>query len=142
MSEKISGYLLILVGIGVMIFCVANVFLVFTNKIKPLEVFNLSASSSSSDSGVNINDLVAQMQKGNSGSSNQSIPMPKLDILPPEVLNQTLNMTTQFFLMSFLLGFGFKLSSLGVQLVRPINVKLRSSPQIESVQAANPLQQP
>ena len=127
MSEKISGYLLLLVGIAIMIFCVANVFLVFTNKIKPFEAFNLSSSGSSNSSGVNVNDLVAQMKKGNLEGSGQSLPLPKLDILPPEVLNQTLNMTTHFFLMSFLLGFGFKLSTLGVQLIRPINVKLKSN---------------
>ena len=68
--------------------------------------------------------MIAQIQKNNPNA--QSITQPKLDILPPEVLNQTLNMTTHFFLMSFLLGFGYKLASLGVQLIRPINVKLKS----------------
>lgn len=123
MSEKLAGYSFLLVGLGIMVFCVVNVFMVFTNKAKPFSVFNLT----STNSGINVQDLVGQMQKNNPSLQNQSLELPKLDILPPEVLNQTLNMTTHFFLMSFLLGFGYKLASLGVQLVRPISVKLKSN---------------
>lgn len=116
MNEKVSGYSLLISGLLIMVFCVVNIVMVFTNKAKPFSVFNLSSGNFGGNSiPLNIN-------------TNQSAPQPKIDILPPEVLNQTLNMTTHFFLMSFILGFGYKLSSLGIQLLRPINVKLRSSP--------------
>ena len=124
MSEKVVGYLVVGIGLVIMVICVVNVFMVFTNRIKPFQTFNLSSSGSNSP--INVNDIIAQIQKNNPNAQTQSIPAPKLDILPPEVLNQTLNMTTHFFLMSFLLGFGYKLASLGIQLVRPINVKLKS----------------
>lgn len=124
MSEKVTGYLLLVVGLAIMVISVINIFLVFTNRVKPFSVFNLASSSSSS--ALNINDIISQIQKNNPDALNQSIAPPKLDILPPEVLNQTLNMTTHFFLMSFILGFGYKLASLGVSLIRPINVKLKS----------------
>lgn len=125
MSEKVSGYLLLLIGLAIMVVSVVNMFMVFTNKAKPFSVFNISSSSS-----ININDIISELQKKNlsasPSASNQIIAPPKLDILPPEVLNQTLNISSHFFLMSFILGFGYKLASLGVQLVRPINVKLKS----------------
>ncbi len=128
MSEKVSGYSLLFIGIIVMVFCVVNIFMVFTSKAKPFSVFNLSSNNSSSNSvtSLNIEDLLNQLQTSNESKLN-SFPQPNIDILPPEVLNQSLNLTTHFFLMSFILGFGFKLASLGVQLVRPINVKLNSS---------------
>ncbi len=125
MSEKVSGYLLLVVGLTIMIVAVINIFMVFTNKTKPFSVFNISSSSS-----LNINDIISQLQKNNPtaspSASNNTIAPPKIDILPPEVLNQTLNLSTHFFLMSFILGFGYKLANLGVQLIRPINVKLKS----------------
>lgn len=124
MTEKLTGYLLLVVGLIIMVASVVNIFLVFTNKAKPFSVFNLS--SSGSGSALNINDIIAQIQKNNPNAANQTISAPKLDILPPEVLNQTLNMTTHFFLITFILGFGYKLANLGVQLIRPINVKLKS----------------
>ena len=129
MSEKVSGYSLLGVGLLIMVFCVVNIVMVFTSKAKPFSVFNIPSNSSDINAtSLNINDIVKQFQEGTS----QSIPQPKIDILPPEVLNQTLNLSTHFFLMSFILGFGYKLSSLGIQLIRPINVKLRSqSPPIQ-----------
>ncbi|MBI2028100.1 MAG: hypothetical protein HYT07_00690 [Candidatus Levybacteria bacterium] len=126
MNEKVSGYSLLLVGLLIMIFCVVNVFMVFTNKAKPFQVFN-TESNSKSESSLNINDLLKQIQSGNQNAFDQSIQQPNIDILPAEVLNQSLNLTTHFFLMSFILGFGYKLASLGTQLIRPINVKLKSN---------------
>jgi len=133
MSERVSGYSLLGIGLLIMVFCVVNIFMVFTNKAKPFSVFNIPSNSSGSNAtSLNINDLVKQFQEGSSRSSSLNLPQPKIDILPPEVLNQTLNLSTHFFLMSFILGFGYKLSSLGIQLIRPINVKLKSqSPPIQ-----------
>lgn len=105
-----------------MIFSVVNIFMVFTNKAKPFSVFSIQSNGSTSVPG--LNDLVSQLQKNNPNAS--QVQLPKMDILPPEVLNQTLNLSTHFFLMTFILGFGYKLASLGIQLIRPINVKLKS----------------
>jgi len=104
---------------------VINIFMVFTNQSTPFSVFNISSSSS-----LNINDIISSLQKNDPSASNSAFgnatTAPKLDILPPEVLNKTLNLSTHFFLMSFILGFGYKLANLGTQLIRPINVRLKS----------------
>lgn len=125
MREKVIGYSLVSIGLIIMIFCVINMVMVFSDNAKPFSIFNISSSNSA----LNIGDIVSQLQKSNPSNLSQSIPAPKIDILPPEVINQTLNLSTHFFLMTFILGFGYKLSSLGVQFVRPINVKLKSSPE-------------
>ncbi len=124
MKEKVIGYSLVGVGLIIMIFCVINVVMVFTNKAEPFPVFNTSENKSSA---FNINDIASQINSGNPNALNQALP--KFDILPPGVLDKTLNFSTHFFLMSFVLGFGYKIASLGMQFVRPINVKLRSSPE-------------
>ena len=124
MSVKVTGYSLLVVGLLIMAFCVVNMVMVFTNKTKPFSVFNIQPNGSTNTQ--SLNDLASQLQKNSSNGSQAQLP--KLDILPPEVLNQILNMTAHLFLMSFILGFGYKLASLGVGLVRPINVKLRPEP--------------
>jgi len=124
MSEKVTGYLLLVAGLAIMLFSFINMIMVFTNKAEPVSLFNISSDSSSGS--LDINNLISELQQNNSQLSNQTIPQPKIDILPPEVLNKTLNISSHFFFITFILGFGYKLSSLGVQLIRPINVKLKS----------------
>ena len=129
MSEKAIGYLLLVIGLIVMVFCVVNVLMVFTNKIKPFQIFNVREDQSKSSAGsLNLNDLVSNLQnEGSVSSLNQTLQMPNLNnILPTEVLNKSLNLTTHFFLMSFILSFGGKLAGMGIQLIRPIKVKLTS----------------
>lgn len=126
MTEKATGYSLLIIGLIIMIITVINMIMVFTNKAEPVSLFDISADSSSGS--LNVNDLISQLQQNNPQTVNQAIPQPKINILPPEVLNKTLNISTHFFFMTFILGFGYKLASLGIQLIRPINVKLKSPP--------------
>lgn len=119
------GYLLLFLGLGIMVFCVINVFMVFTNRVKPISAFNIS--SDSSESTFNVNDIISKMQKNNPNVADELTRMPKLDLIPPEALNQALNLSSHFFLMSFLLGFGYKIANLGVQMIRVIKVKLKST---------------
>ncbi len=139
MSEKIIGYTLLFLGLLIMAVSAVNIYMVFTNKTKPFEVFNIESNNDSQAGSIDVNDLIKQLQSGNSNAKNPDIPQPKIDILPPEVLNHSLNLTTHFFLMSFVVGFGYKLASLGVQLVRPIKVKLRSNIQQSGPPQTNPV---
>ncbi|MBU0569957.1 hypothetical protein KKB40_04215, partial [Patescibacteria group bacterium] len=49
------------------------------------------------------------------------------ELVKPELINQPLNLSAHLFLMSFLVNAGFKIASLGNQLLRPIRVKLKES---------------
>ncbi len=122
MSEKATGYILLASGIIIMIFSTIQIILVFTGKLEPISAFSSETEVGQAQTGIDISTLMQQLQPGagNSGSVN----MPSLQLIDPEVLNHTLNLTVHFFIMQFLLSLGFKLSSLGVQLLRPIEVKL------------------
>ena len=99
--ERIVGYVLLALGIVVMVFAAIQIVMVFTNKANPIEFFT------SEDVG---------------GSS---LPIPQL--IDPELLNNVLNMAVYFLIMNFLLGLGFKIANLGVQLVRPIKIEVRNN---------------
>jgi hypothetical protein len=141
MSEKISGYSLLFLGIGIMFFCAINIFMVFTNKTEPFSYFNIS-SNGSQENPLDIGNLMKQIQGGNQDTLNTSITFPKTELIPSESLNQMLNLSAQFFLMTFILGFGYKLANLGVQLVRPVKVNLKSAPEIPPVIPPSQPQQP
>ena len=122
MSERVSGYLLLIGGIALITFAVVNVYFVFTDQMKPFPLFDfpsigidlssateISLSQELQDSGVTIGDAENQTQ----------------ELLPGEVLSQTSNIIAHLILMGFLVNAGYKLASLGTQLLRPIVVKVK-----------------
>lgn len=111
MSEKILGYLLLVVGVLIIVYAALNVYGVFTKKAKPFDVFNLPGIS------LDLGGLVGnQLPTGPA----------KSELITPEILNQPLNLAAHLFLMGFIANIGFKIASLGVMLVRPIKVKLKA----------------
>lgn len=126
MSERIVGYCLLFGGILIMVFSVIEIYLLFTNQIKPFPLFSSSGAS------INISSLL-QKELGNNlpknalGTLNQSQQnAPKIDLFSSDIINQSLNLTSEFFLMTFLTSFGYRLSMLGITLIRPIVVKLKT----------------
>lgn len=120
MNEKVTGYILLIVGIAIMLFSVINIYLIFSKELTSLkDTSNYSASGNT--------PVLGDIQKNllnASGSINTNSLFS--NFIPPQTINQTLIVTVEFFLFSFLLSFGYKISSLGVLLIRPINVKLKS----------------
>jgi len=110
MQERTTGYALLAVGILIMVISAIIVIMVFTGIMQPVQVFDIKAPT------LNTSDIFPQLP----GSRGQ-----ELEVVPTEAFNNTLNMTVQFFLMTFLLNLGFKLSDLGVKLVRPIKVEAK-----------------
>ncbi|MFV1917618.1 MAG: hypothetical protein ACC618_04035 [Patescibacteria group bacterium] len=118
MTEKVFGYLLLVIGLVVIVYSVFSVFNVFTGKSQAVDLFQLSGIS------LDLSSLVAGEIP--SGGSTQA------EIVPPELINKPLNVATHLFLMGFVASVGFKVASLGVMLVRPIKVKLKED------QSSNP----
>lgn len=108
MSEKISGYTLLISGIAIILFCAFNVVFVFTGRAQPIQIFNFPALS---------------LDLGQSLGLPGGAATKPMDLVPGDMLNQTSNLFAHLFLMGFLASIGEKLASLGVQLVRPIVVK-------------------
>ena len=112
MTEKLTGYLLIVVGIVLIIFSAFSVYSVFSSKVKPAELFQFKGVS------VPLSALVG-------GEIPNSKALPEIEILPAEVLNSTSNTLAHLLLMGFLSSIGSKIAFLGVNLVRPIVIKLK-----------------
>ena len=110
MSEKIIGYLLLGLGLLTIIFSAFNVYQVFTKQASPIGLFQLK--------GLSLD--VAQYLP----SDPRSATPPPAEIFPAADLNFISNLTAHYLLMSFFIGVGFKVASLGIQLLRPIQVKL------------------
>lgn len=123
MAEKITGYLLLLIGITIIVLSGYSVYSVFTKQSQPVKLFNFN--------GISIN--VGQIVMGNLPADvaqfapkNQS--PQTTEIISPQMLNDSSNIFAHYILMGFIASLGFKLASLGVMLIRPIVVKLRTQP--------------
>lgn len=108
MSERIIGYAFLIIGVVIILLSAFNVYFVFTGQAQPIHVFNFPAVSL---------DL------------GQTLGLPTgagkpAELISGEMLNQTSNVFAHLFLMGFLATTGQKLASLGVQLVKPINIKI------------------
>lgn len=122
MHTKTAGYILLGVGIIIMLVAAFQVYTVFTGKSEPTSLFNAKGLS------LDPQTLLSGMSDIPTSALSKSKP---LEVFSPKDFNKTLNMTSHFFLMSFILGLGFKLSSLGVMLLRPVEVKMKEqTPQI------------
>lgn len=121
MSEKVVGYILLFAGLGIMVFAFSQIYLVFTNQAKIPRIFGPSANSTRSSS----SDELSQLQNSKSLLNGQG-GLPQINLIPQDTINETLNTIAYYFLMSFVLGFGFKIASLGVMTIRPIVVKLKA----------------
>ena len=111
MSEKIVGYTLLCCGIAIILVSAFNVYFVFTGQAQPVHLFNFPAISLDMSKSLGV-----------------VLPASKpTELVPADMLNQTSNVFAHLFLMGFIASIGEKLASLGVQLVRPIVVKLKEA---------------
>ena len=122
MNERITGYILLSVGLLVMFGALIQVLLVFTGRTAPLPVFSMEAPK------LSLSSLMPQLPTG-------SLPLPagtdqSLELIPTADFNKTINMSVTLFLMGFVLSFGFKIASLGVMMLRPVVVKLNGKSEI------------
>ncbi|HBC72396.1 hypothetical protein A2379_02895 [Candidatus Amesbacteria bacterium RIFOXYB1_FULL_47_13] len=121
MSEKIIGYSLLSLGLLLILAAVLSVYLVFTAKTKPARVFNQTGIT------LNLNQLLGPQVLPNTGTEN-----PPVELISASALNDISNLTLHLLLMGFVAGGGYRIASLGVLLLRPIEVdlKTKSSPVI------------
>jgi hypothetical protein len=106
MSEKITGYLLLIIGVGIIILALLNGYGIFSGVLDPVQFFNFSPMS------IDLGQTKQELFSG-----------------------QDLSQSTNFFLHLILLGFfaniGFKLATLGVQLLRPIKIEVKDNKVIQ-----------
>lgn len=123
MSEKILGYLLLLLGLGIIFVSTLSAYRVLTKKEAPIQLFNFSGISLKPTQMLG-SSLPPQLLSQIKGSESP------IEILSPQILNDTSNIFVHLMFMGFFVSVGFKIASLGAMLVRPIVVKAKG---IESV---------
>lgn len=114
MTEKITGYSLLILGVSLIVISLFSVFLVFTGQAQPVKPFNFS--------GVSL-DLGSQLAPGLVKNTAPA------EIIPAAMINDSANLFAHMVLMGFIASIGQKLASLGIQLVRPVVVKLNEQKQ-------------
>jgi hypothetical protein len=118
MPERTLGYLMFFFGLAVIVLSCFSVFMVFTAKMLPVRLF--SSTGFYLDTNILISANYLRELPG--------APLPKtIELVPADVINQVSNLTAHLILMTFVAGIGYKLALLGVQLLRPIQVNLRST---------------
>lgn len=125
MTERTTGYSLIIIGIIIMIFATIQIISVFTGRANPISFFQYEEKSSS-NSNLDVNSLLNQLQKSSEVSGLNIDSTPNFQLFDPKLINQILNLAVYYLIMQFLLSLGFKFASLGVQLVRPIHVNMKN----------------
>jgi hypothetical protein len=123
MSEKVIGYGLLSLGVIIMLLCSINVVLVFNKKIEPVKLFNYEGVSLDLSSFIPSNGLSDQIK---ALSGQKAVEPKKSEIISSAMINDTSNLAAHVFLMGFLVGVGYKIASLSIQLLRPIEVKLKA----------------
>ena len=125
MSEKVTGYLLLLAGIVIIALSSLSVYYVFKGRVKPIELFKLPGIS------IDLSNIAgADLPKESSDIGSQATL--KTDLVEPDIINAPLNLFAHVIFMGFLVNVGFKVSSLGVQMLRPIKVNVKASEETKS----------
>jgi hypothetical protein len=132
MSEKTTGYILLIAGIIIMIFATIQIVFVLTGKATPIKIFQTNERTDENTNTLDVSQFISQLQNKSSDSQFNSNTAPTIQLFNPIVLNKLLNLTIYYLIMQFLLGFGFKLSSLGTQLLRPLQVQIKNK-NLESI---------
>lgn len=112
MSEKIIGYIFLVLGVFIVLYSGINVYQVYTRKIPAISLFHFEP--------VFIEMPVEGSSEG-----------VKIEILSERELNETSNIIAHTILMGFIGGVGYKISKIGVYLLRPIVVKLKEREEVD-----------
>lgn len=120
MSEKIIGYTLLVLGLIIIIGCGLNIYGILIGTLRPVQLFHFPAVS------LDVGQLmkgslppeIAQQLAGQSSKPTE--------LVSSDVLSKPTNLLVHLALVGFLSGIGQKIAGLGIMLVRPIHVKLKS----------------
>ena len=121
MQERTIGYTMLIVGILVMAVSVFFVYLVLTNQVKVFEVFKGDVIQTTKQQPATLQQLMSDP------SAITQMQSQLISQILEKQINKSMNLGVTIFFTYFIMLFGFRLSTLGVQLVRPIQVKLNSA---------------
>jgi hypothetical protein len=115
MSEKVFGYLLVLVGIALIAFSVVSVHAVFTNRKRPYPLFEFP--------GISF-DLANLAESPEQKDLLQGMDT-RTELISPELINKPMNTVFHLLFMGFVASAGLKLGQMGTYMVRTIKVSVK-----------------
>jgi hypothetical protein len=119
-SEKTVGYCLLSFGLLLIIGAIISIFLVFTNRVKPVALIQQSGIK------LDINSLLGAPVLPRPSTDNSTI-----ELISGATVSDLTNIFLHVVLMGFITSGGYKIASLGIQLLRPIEVDIKTkSPSI------------
>lgn len=117
-GEKIAGYVLLVVGVVIILGGALSVYQIFVGHATPVQIFHFPS--------VSI-DLTSSLLATLPAQARSAAPaMAPTEIMSGETISATANLVGHLLLMGFMLNVGYKLASLGVQLLRPIVVQAKT----------------
>lgn len=139
MKEKKVGYFLLIAGIILMVFAAVQMVLIFTGNVKPVNYISGVTQANSSDKENNEGeDPLSNLVLGNllGGENGSMTPQ----IIDTKMIENSLNIMIQYFIMQFILSFGYKIANLGSSLIRPINVVVKGGRIEKEIESQESLQ--
>jgi hypothetical protein len=132
MSEKIIGYLLLVSGIIIILLTGVNIYQILTLKARPVQLFHFNSLSIDANQltggqpEIKTEGLTAEQAQAIQNILKTQTPTnQKIEVVPANVLNDTLNLFAHLFLLGFIASVGYRISCIGVFMLRPIVVKLK-----------------
>ena len=118
------GYILLALGILLIAFAALSVSLVLMGKTDPISFYGPA------DLDFDIMGLMPSYSVP--GQSEPITVNQPASSIPPDLMARSFNLLIHLFLMGFLVNVGFKIASIGTQMVRPIVVKVNKTEQVVS----------
>lgn len=119
MTERVTGFILLTVGILIILFSAFGVYNVFSGRQKPFPLFNMPGISIDASSIVGSDLPPGASSSLKPGGS-------KIELVQAQVLNDSSNILAYLFFMGFVASIGYKIGALGAMLARPVVVKLKT----------------
>jgi len=116
MSEKVIGYILLVLGIVIALLATLNIIYVFTGRSVPVTLFKAKGIS------FDVSSLLPREVKQQLDPESNT----ETELISSKDFNFSMNVFAHVLLGGFIMNFGFRLATLGVQLLRPIHVDLKS----------------
>jgi len=131
MTEKILGYFLLGFGLIIIFASAFSAYQVFTKKSEPVKLFNFSGISIDSSSLTGTTELPADTPPEMQQLIKQQTESKPIEIVPPEILNDSSNVFAHLILVGFFASIGAKIGQLGTYLIRPLVVNVKSKSEVE-----------
>ena len=111
MTEKMIGFALLVFGLVIILASALNIYFIFSGQTHPVKLFDFPAVSL---------DLSSSLGLPSTGVKNAP-----MELASSALLNDTTNLFAHLFLVGFFVNVGAKIATLGIELLRPVVVKLK-----------------